>query len=72
MPSASAKNRSDRPEFVFVGEHPAIDFANTVVVSSGHLEDLLGSWSDLVDWLSQTGLSTHPSLNIPASRAEKP
>ena len=71
MPSASTKNRSDRPEFVFVGEHPAVDFANTVVVSSGHLEDLLGSWSDLVGWLSQTGLSTHPSLDLPASRSRE-
>ena len=71
MPSASTKNRSDHPEFVFVGEHPAVDFANTVVVSSGHLEDLLGSWSDLVGWLSQTGLSTHPSLDIPASRSRE-
>ena len=71
MPSDSTKNRSDRPEFVFVGEHPAVDFANTVVVSSGHLEDLLGSWSDLVGWLSQTGLSTHPSLDIPASRRKQ-
>jgi predicted RNA-binding Zn ribbon-like protein len=68
MPSAPAKNRSTRPQFVFVGEHPAIDFANTVVVSGGNLQDLLSSWSDLVDWLSQTGLSTHPSLNLPASR----
>src|ERR1700722_10163978 len=71
MPSASTKNRSDHPEFVFVGEHPAVDFANTVVVSSGHLEDLLGSWSDLVGWLSQTGLSTLPSLDIPASRSRE-
>jgi predicted RNA-binding Zn ribbon-like protein len=67
MPAASAKNRSDRPGYVFVGEHPAIDFANTVVVSSGQSEDLLGSWSDVVDWLSRSGLSTHPSLNLSAS-----
>jgi predicted RNA-binding Zn ribbon-like protein len=66
--SVSAKHRPDCPEFVFVGEHPSIDFANTVILSGGHLEDLLGSWSSLVDWLSRTGLSTHPSLNIPASR----
>ena len=48
MPSSSTKSRPDRPEFVFVGEHPAVDFANTVVVSNGDLEDLLSSWSDLV------------------------
>lgn len=68
MPSPSAKYPADRPEFVFVGGHPAIDFANTVVVSSGHLVDLLGSWSDVVDWLAQSGLSTHPSLSLPAVR----
>jgi predicted RNA-binding Zn ribbon-like protein len=68
MPLTPAKNRTARPEFVFVGEHPAIDFANTLVLSGGHLEDLLCSWSDVVDWLSQAGLSTRPSLNIPASR----
>ena len=32
------------------------------------LEDLLCSWSDVVDWLSRTGLSANPSLNVPASR----
>lgn len=68
MPSISVENRSHRPEFVFVGEHPAIDFANTVVVSGGHLEDLLSSWSDLVDWFCRVGLSTHPGLTTSASR----
>jgi hypothetical protein len=68
MPFTSEKNRSDRPEFVFVGKHPGIDFANTLVISSGHLEDLLCSWSDVVDRLSRTGLSANPSLNVPASR----
>jgi predicted RNA-binding Zn ribbon-like protein len=71
MPSAITKSRPDRPEFVFVGEHPAVDFANTVVVSNGDLEDLLASWSDLVGWLSRTGLSTDPSLDIPASRSRE-
>jgi predicted RNA-binding Zn ribbon-like protein len=69
MPSAPAKNGSAHSQFVFVGEHPAIDFANTVVVSSGHLEDLLGSWSDLLDWFFQAGLSTAPNLDVPASRS---
>jgi predicted RNA-binding Zn ribbon-like protein len=71
VPSVSTKSRSVRPEFVFVGEHPAVDFANTVVVSNGDLEDLLGSWSDLVEWFSQTGLSIRPSLDIPASRSRE-
>jgi predicted RNA-binding Zn ribbon-like protein len=71
MPLTSAATRTDRPEFVFVGEHPAIDFANTVVFSSGHLEDLLRSWSDVVDWLYRSGLSSKPSLNIPAAGGAK-
>jgi predicted RNA-binding Zn ribbon-like protein len=68
MPFTSADNRLDRPAFVFVGEHPAIDFVNTIVIASGDLVDLLCSWSDLVDWLSRTGLSASPSLDLPASR----
>ena len=68
MPSTSEKKQTDRPEFIFVGEHPAIDFANTLVASHGDLEDLLRSWSDVVDWLSRRGLSADPSLNLPASR----
>jgi predicted RNA-binding Zn ribbon-like protein len=68
MPYTSEKTRTNRPEFIFVGEHPAIDFANTLAVPHGYLEDLLRSWSDLVDWLSRTGLTTDPSLNLPAAR----
>jgi predicted RNA-binding Zn ribbon-like protein len=68
MLSPSAKNRTDRSEFIFVGEHPAVDFANTLVVSRGYLEDLLCSWSDVADWFSRAGLSTDRSLQIPASR----
>ena len=68
MRFTSEKNRPDRPEFVFVGEHPAIDFANTLVISSGHLEDLLCSWSDVVDWFSLTGLSVDPGLKLSAAR----
>jgi predicted RNA-binding Zn ribbon-like protein len=68
MPLTSENERTDHPEFVFIGEHPAVDFANTLVVSNGQLMDLLTSWPDLVDWLSQAELSTAPGLNVPASR----
>ena len=68
MPLTSENNRTGRPEFVFIGEHPAIDFANTLVVSNGQLVELLLSWLDMVDWLSHAELSTDPGLNVPASR----
>jgi predicted RNA-binding Zn ribbon-like protein len=71
VPSTSKRKRPNRSDFVFVGEHPAIDFVNTLAVPHGYLEDLLRSWSDLIDWLSQTGLSTDPSLNLPAARGEE-
>ena len=35
MPPASENARTNRPEFFFVGTHPAIDFANTLVPPPG-------------------------------------
>ena len=43
------------PEFVFLGEHSAIDFANTLVAGRGGLVELLGSWGDVIDWLEESG-----------------
>ena len=56
------------PKFIFVGEHPAIDFANTLSNPHGQLEDLLRTWPDLVYWFSKAGLSKDPSLNLSVSR----
>jgi hypothetical protein len=69
MISLSKKSRADRPEFIFVGEHLAIDFANTLSMSQGHWIDHLRAWADVIDWLSLAGLSTDPALQIPASRS---
>ncbi|HET7238234.1 MAG TPA: CGNR zinc finger domain-containing protein [Terrimicrobiaceae bacterium] len=44
------------PEFVFLGEHSAIDFANTQVAGRGGLVELLGSWGDVIDWLEESGV----------------
>jgi predicted RNA-binding Zn ribbon-like protein len=68
MPSTSENLRIGRPEFVFVGEHPSIDFANTFFTLNGTGTDQLRRWSDLVDWLSLTGLSVDPTLKLPAAR----
>jgi predicted RNA-binding Zn ribbon-like protein len=69
VPFTSEKNRADRPEFIFVGEHPAIDFSNTVSISQGELTDHFRAWPDVVDWLSLTGTATDPRLNLSASRS---
>lgn len=42
--------------FLFVGNHPCLDFINTEVVLSGQPTDLLPSWKDLVAWLIEAGL----------------
>jgi predicted RNA-binding Zn ribbon-like protein len=68
MTSLSEKSRADRPEFIFVGDHPAIDFANTLSMSLGRWIDHLRVWADVIDWLSLAGLSTEAALQIPTSR----
>ncbi|HEY0257335.1 MAG TPA: ABATE domain-containing protein [Candidatus Methylacidiphilales bacterium] len=67
MPFSSEKKRANRPEFIFIGEHPAIDFANTRVLAHGKPEELFLSWSDVVDWLAQAKLITGPSTEILAT-----
>jgi len=70
MSSLSKKDRPDRPGFIFVGEHPAIDFANTLSLSQGQWTEHLRDWADVIDWLSVAGLSANPALQIPTFRAE--
>jgi predicted RNA-binding Zn ribbon-like protein len=67
--SLSEINRANRPEFVFVGDHPAIDFVNTLVISHGQWTDHFRVWPDVIDWLSLAGLPTDPALQIPKSRS---
>jgi predicted RNA-binding Zn ribbon-like protein len=68
MISTSEDRSQARPEFIFVGEHPAIDFANTLSSANGQRIEHLPTWTDVIDWLSETGLSTEPRLPLPASR----
>jgi len=44
--------------FMFVGNHPCLDFVNTQMVIKGELTDLLGSFEDLLLWLLQAKLLT--------------
>jgi predicted RNA-binding Zn ribbon-like protein len=69
MISLAEKIRADRPEFIFVGDHPAIDFANTLSMFQGQLTEQFRVWADVLAWLSLAGLSTDPALQIPASRS---
>jgi predicted RNA-binding Zn ribbon-like protein len=68
MNSTSEDRQQARPEFIFVGDHPAIDFANTLSTANGQGTEHLRTWTDLIDWLSETGLSAEPRLELPVSR----
>src|SRR5215831_1444259 len=50
--------RESQPEkkFIFIGNHPCLDFINTQIIQNGQLLDLLENFSDLVTWLVQAGL----------------
>jgi predicted RNA-binding Zn ribbon-like protein len=39
--------------FLFVGNHPCLDFINTALVVDGAPRDLLATFSDVVDWAVQ-------------------
>lgn len=43
-----------RQPFLFVGNHPCLDFINTRMIVQGNPTDLLGGYEDLVAWLVQT------------------
>ena len=42
-----------RQPFLFVGNHPCLDFINTQMIVRGNPTDLLGGCEDLVAWLVQ-------------------
>src|SRR4029077_7845151 len=70
MISLSEKSRADCPEFIFVGEHPAIDFANTLSMSQGHWIDHLRAWADVIDGFHSRGYRRIPPCRsqLPAAR----
>jgi|SRR5215467_4560985 len=43
-------------KFIFIGNHPCLDFINTRIAQNGQPVDLLETFSDLVKWLVQAGL----------------
>ena len=58
-----------RPNFLLLGAHPAIDFANTLVPPPGLNTEFLRSWEDVIDWLKETRLSGGQNLDVPESDA---
>jgi predicted RNA-binding Zn ribbon-like protein len=56
-----------RPDFLLLGAHPAIDFANTLVPPPGPDIEFLRSWQDVIDWLQAAGLSDAQNLELSKS-----
>jgi len=53
-----------RPDFLLLGAHPAIDFANTLVPPPGPDIEFLQSWQDVIDWQQETELSSGQNLEV--------
>jgi predicted RNA-binding Zn ribbon-like protein len=68
MSLASEDAGINRPEFLFVGGYPAIDFANTILPPPGPGIEFLRTWPDVIDWLAQAKISTDLRLDVSAAR----
>ena len=64
MASRSELAVPKRPDFLLLGAHPAIDFANTLVPPPGPDIEFLQSWQDVIDWLKETELSGGQNLEV--------
>jgi predicted RNA-binding Zn ribbon-like protein len=64
MSSTIPENRTVGRDFLFIGEHPAIDFVNTLSMAQGEPEDVLRTWTDVADWLSAAGLSNDSNFTV--------
>ena len=64
MASTSELAVPKRPDFLLLGAHPAIDFANTLVPPPGPDIEFLQSWQDVIDWLKETELSSGQNLEV--------
>jgi predicted RNA-binding Zn ribbon-like protein len=50
-------------KFIFLGNNPAVDFANTQIVAHGEPLDLLGDLTDFAAWGAAAGLVTPAKAN---------
>lgn len=71
MNPSSETAAGSHPEFLLLGGHPAIDFANTLVPPPGPGLEFFQSWEDVVAWLKATDLSDNESLRCKGSEAVK-
>jgi predicted RNA-binding Zn ribbon-like protein len=69
MALISENGRAIRPKFLFLGDHPVVDFANTLVPPPGPDIDFLRSWQDAIDWFVQAKLASAARLHVPETRA---
>jgi len=69
MPHPSEFAPAGVPDFLFIGEHPALDFANTRLASAGQLIELLTSWPAVIQWLDRAGLKGDLTLKLSAAEA---
>lgn len=56
--------RKQRRLFLFVGNHPCLDFVNTQMIVKGAPTDTLESFEDLVSWLMQAKLLTASQATV--------
>ncbi|HEX6727782.1 MAG TPA: ABATE domain-containing protein, partial [Nitrospira sp.] len=55
-------------QFLFVGNHPCLDFVNTQMIVKGEPTDTLESFEDLASWLVGARLLTQSQADV--ARAE--
>lgn len=51
-------------QFVFVGNHPCLDFINTQMIVNGAPTDLLASVDDVLSWLVQANLLSNAQVEV--------
>ncbi|HEV2453612.1 MAG TPA: CGNR zinc finger domain-containing protein [Verrucomicrobiae bacterium] len=63
MERAADKEAVSAGNFLFVGEHTALDFANTLLAANGAPFETLNSCHDLLHWLALARLISRAELN---------
>jgi len=69
VPETAENHLAELPDFLFLAEHPALDFINTQIALQGELVDLLSSWPTFLTWLERAGLSGDADLDLPKAKA---
>ena len=59
--TAASEKLQTRPRaYVFAGDHPGVDFANTFLTINGQETDYLRTWSEVVEWFALSALFDTP------------